>query len=272
MIQKPSGGQPSSRTTIEWPCRGCGSETKDLADTCLQCGTAVYGSRTETTKKAGELFNKTFTPVVVIVRRGGRSMRSTELASFRNYVKRAVKLGFASVTDRWYNDAKFRTQMSEQGWTNAGIGKIDHEAKETLQPGIRSREEIQATTATVWRNVGENEVDATVAPRWHMSQLAQKAQWQNAKKKRGLASTGSEGQPSSAASDPRGSAEKTPRAADTVLQWTTTGQSSSSSSAWQWTPTMHPITVQHGWAGHDWSSSSRNRDRSPNKIHGQWWS
>jgi hypothetical protein len=264
---QPSEGQPSSKVTVEWPCKNCGAETKHCSDYCLQCGAAVYGQST-TTKKAGEAFKKIFQPVVVIVRRGGRSERATELNRFRDYVKRAAKLGHPSVTYRYYNDTVFRQRMQAQGWTNATIGRIDSEAQITLQPGIRSKEQITASTATVWRHVGDQEVDLSVAPRYHMSQESSKALWKNAKKRRGLVDQ-RDPQGSAAASDPRGSADLRPRTADNVLQWTPNQpagqQSSSSSSGWQWAPSMS------GSTGHSWSSSSsRHRDRSPNKIHGSW--
>ena len=100
-----------------------------------------------------------------------------------------------------HENGLFRSQMEEQGWDESTIHIIDKDSQKVLEDKGRSREEIYATTADVWRHVQGRDVDETIADKYHPSEYGQTQQWRRAKAQRGIIGTVTSG--SSASSSQR---------------------------------------------------------------------
>ena len=96
-----SAGQPVSKTVaIVKPCKACGAETDKLIGTCLSCGSSIAEEPPHVSKAKAEILSS-LKPRIKVIKRGGRSSAAVESMNFRNYVKRARKLGYDSVTHRF---------------------------------------------------------------------------------------------------------------------------------------------------------------------------
>ena len=175
---------------VWYPCWKCGAETWGLSDQncCNSCGATLYydGSEGKLSAAAAKV-KDLLDPVIRIIKRGGRSLIAQEKVHFKKYVKRAHKLKFSSVADRFKKDMLFRQQMSDQGWDDVTIKIIDRDAEApALEDRGRTRDEIEATTCKVWKNVQGRAVDLSLADEKAVGEYGASYQWKKAKNRRGI--------------------------------------------------------------------------------------
>ena len=105
---------PKRRDTSAY-CPSCGSPFGSIKnrDCCLACGHVFR--KTERNEESAKIFMEALQPKVIETTRGGRSVEGVERRLYKDYARRAKKMGFESVAMRWKGDPLFRRQMMDQG-------------------------------------------------------------------------------------------------------------------------------------------------------------
>ena len=167
-------------------CPACGLKRAEQLMVCTHCGHSWGCLRRNATKRAEEVERRTRLEVVY-TNRGGRSAKATYRRKFRKYWRRAISLGYDTVTERFADDRQFEQQLAAQGWSIGTIRNIDWGARESAATGWRSSEQIYAAGRYVYRG----KRFATEDESWDQAHLYDRGQasehyhWQRAKKGRG---------------------------------------------------------------------------------------
>ena len=108
-----------------WACPGCGS-TKRLGMTkCTVCHRALKREAVEDRQRNLDIVLKAVKCVRKWIDRGVRSSGADMRLDYKRRIRRAERLGFTSVVDRFINDGLFRVQMIELGWNQHNIADVD---------------------------------------------------------------------------------------------------------------------------------------------------
>ena len=110
-------------------CHECGS-TKQRGNTqCTACDCALKREAVEVNQKNVDVILTAAKCFRKWIDRGIRSSGADMRIDYRKRVRRAERLGYKNIRDRFHKDEWFRSEMIIQGWSADNVGDIDEIAK-----------------------------------------------------------------------------------------------------------------------------------------------